>query len=99
MPASTEPKKNRIKRKGAKRYDRVTFTLEAFEGTFDLPDFKQVPTGVQRKSMKGDLDALVDFLTANSSDDVAEAFDDMDQAESSDFMSAWAEASGVDLGK
>ena len=103
MSASTDPKtkteKAKIKRKAAKRYTRVSFELDAFEGTFDLPSFKEVPTGVQRRSMRGDLDALVEFLEANSSAAVVSAFDDMDQDEAGDFMEAWAAASDLDLGK
>lgn len=98
MSASTAPK-SKVKRKGTKTYTRVTFTLDDFEGTFDLPSFKQVPTGVQRRSMKGDLDALADFLKSHCDPEVLEAFDDMDQDEAGDFMEAWAEASDLNLGK
>ena len=103
MSASTDPKtkteRAKIKRKAKKQYTRVTFTMDEFEGTFDLPSFKEVPTGVQRKSMRGDLDALVDFLEKNSNSAVVDAFDDMDQSEAGDFMEAWAAASDLDLGK
>ena len=98
MSASTSSKR-KIKRKAAKKYTRVTFELPFMDGTFDLPSFAQVPTGVQRRSMQGDIDALAGFLEKNCDPDVVEAFDDLDQEEAGDFMDAWAKASGLDLGK
>lgn len=99
MSASSPKTKKKLARKVAKRYDRVTFELDFIEGEFDLPSFKQVPTGVQRKTMKGDIDPLVDFLTANADEDVVEVFDDLDEDEAEKFLDAWSAASGVELGK
>lgn len=103
MSASTAPKtkteRAKIKRKAAKKYTRVTFELDAFEGAFELPSFKEVPTGVQRRSMRGDLDALAEFLGKHCDESVVDAFDDMDQDEAGDFMEAWAAASDLSLGK
>lgn len=97
--SATTKKKSALKRKTEKQYTRVQFTLDFIEGTFDIPSFKQVPVGVQRKTMKGDLDPLVDFLKKTSGEEVKDIFDDLDEDESGDFLDAWAEASGVNLGK
>lgn len=92
--------KTKLKRKGgAKKYKRVQFELDFIEGTFDLPSFKQVPQRVQRLSIKGDMDALYEFLKATCTEDTVEVFDDLDQDESLEFMDKWAKASEVDLGK
>lgn len=93
------PKKKKIQRKTEKRYEMVKFELDLFDGEFEVPSFKQVPTGVQRKAMKGDINVLAEFLGKYAGEDVIEAFDDMDEEESTQFMEAWAKASGVDLGK
>lgn len=92
-------KKKRFARKTAKRYERVTFTLEFIDGEFDLPSFKQVPLGIQRKAMKGEVDPLYEFLEEQGGEDMVEIIDTFDADENQAFMDAWANASGVELGK
>lgn len=98
MSTQTKAKK-KPQRKAAKRYEIVRFTLDFIDGEIELPTFKQVPTKVQRKTLKGDPDYLVEFLETYGGEGVADLFDDLDDDEVELFMSAWANASGVDLGK
>lgn len=97
MSAPTK-KTTKPTRKAPKRYELVSFQLDFVEGDITVPSFKQVPLGVQRKAMAGDMNKLVDFFQEHSPD-VVELFDSLDQEESSDFTDAWAKASGVNLGK
>lgn len=96
---SAPTKKKKLQRKSEKHYEIVKFELDFIDGEFEVPSFKQVPTGVQRKAMKGDINALAEFIENHAGEGVIEAFDDLDESESSAFMEAWAKASGVDLGK
>ena len=100
MTTSTAKKtKKRPVRKTEKRYEMVRFELDFVEGEIELPSFKQVPTKVQRLSMKGDPDELIVFLEKYAAEGVSDLLDDLDEEEVDQFMSAWANASGVDLGK
>ena len=100
MTTSTAKKtKKRPVRKTKKRYEMVRFELDFVEGEIELPSFKQVPTKVQRLSMKGDPDGLIEFLEKYAAEGVSDLLDDLDEGEVDQFMSSWAAASGVDLGK
>lgn len=101
MSANTPTKKRQFKRKQAKKYSLVEFEVDFIEGTFSLPSFKQVPVGVQRKSMTGDMDAMMTFIENHATDGTAvvEALDDMDEEEIGTFLETWATASDVNLGK
>lgn len=98
MAATT--KKKRFTRKTKKRYEIVHFNLDFVDGDFALPSFKQVPLGVQRRVNK-DPQVLYDFLEEHAEDgpDLIEIIDTFDSDENEAFMKAWADQSGVDLGK
>lgn len=99
MAAKTQ-KKKRFVRKTEKRYEIVRFTLDFLEGEFALPSFKQVPLGVQRKVNK-EPSVLYDFIGkhAEDGDETVEMLDTFDTDENEAFVQAWADASGVELGK
>lgn len=97
--SSAKKTKKRPVRKTEKRYEMVHFDLDFVEGEIELPSFKQVPTKVQRLSMKGDPDGLIEFLEKYAAEGVSDLLDDLDEGEVDQFMSSWAAASGVDLGK
>jgi hypothetical protein len=98
--ATSTAKKKKFTRKEAKRYELVRFQLDFIDGEFEIPSFKQVPGGVQRK-VATDVNDLYEFLRAHSTDgdDVIEILDDLDQDETATFLDTWARVSGVELGK
>lgn len=100
MPKKSESKSS-FKRKKKVVYDRVRFTLpEIFEddAEFNLPAFRQVPNGVQRR-LRTESGALLNFLADHVTDEELEAIDSLYDEENDAFMKAWAKASGIDLGK
>lgn len=104
MPATTKKKaksKTSFKRKKKVIYDRVRFTLpEIFEddAEFNLPNFRQIPNGVQRR-LRADSSVLLNFLADHVTEAEVEAIDSLHGEENQALMEAWAKASGVDLGK
>lgn len=102
MPNSTtKPAKKTMgpKRKGGKKqYSMVSFELEEWEGEFTLPKLDSLPFGVASALQSGNGEKLVAFLTEYAPDS-AEAVEDLGGDEIEDFMKAWGNASGTDLGK
>lgn len=88
--------KARIKRKTQKRYPRVVFSQELFEGEFDLPKVDSIPMGVIAGLSEGNLGKVFTFLEDNASEDAVEAISSLGQDEFQDFFEAWSNASGVD---
>lgn len=91
-------KKNAPKRKVAKRYPRVQFTHELFDGEFDLPKMDSMPLGVVTGIGSGDLGKLIDFLHEYATDEV-EAIESLGSDEMESFFEAWGNASGVEAPK
>lgn len=101
MPKKKTETKTAFKRKKKVVYDRVRFTLpEIFDddAEFDLPHFRQIPNGVQRR-LRADSSVLLNFLADHVTEAEVDAIDSLHGEENQALMEAWAKASGVDLGK
>lgn len=82
--------KKKIARKVAKRYEMVSFEAPQFDGEFVLPKFPP-PIGVLRKTQKGDIDTLIEWLEdAKVDPEYIEAIDSLlPDTEFEDFLAAW----------
>ena len=83
------------KRKGKKQYTMVQFGLEGFEGEFTMPKIDLLPLGVSRSFGDGDINALMSFLYEHAPES-APAVDELSGEEVQEFMTKWADASGVE---
>lgn len=104
MATTTTPRtiSKQVKRKGKKQYTLVTFTFSDDFDEVTLPSFKQIPTGILA-SLEHGTEHLRKFLNAQS-DGLGEIFSEdpelgLDAEETEAFFTAWAEASGTDMGK
>lgn len=100
MAASTPAKKTtKPVRKNAKKYDLVSFSLDSFEGEFQLPVMTQLPVSLMRKSQSEEGLFLLQGWMSENAPECAEALDDLDAEEFGELVEAWSEASGADSGK
>lgn len=83
------------KRKGKKQYSMVSFTLDEFDGEFTMPKIDLLPLGVSRSFGDGDINALMSFLYEHAPES-APAVDELSGEEVQEFMTKWADASGVE---
>ena len=99
-----EPKskqKKQFTRKKKVEYTRVTFAVPEIFGDdeeFDLPNLRQLPSGVQRQ-MRTSPDVFLNWIVDHVTAEEAEAIDTLDEEEHLEFLEAWSKASKVAAGK
>lgn len=100
MPVSKTRKINRKKR----NIQMVSFVLESFsDDPFEVPSFNNMPLKrvkqLNSAAAGEEFEIIPAFLEEAGCREEAEAFEELDLGQLTEFMEAWQQASGIDLPK